>query len=431
MANSLDGLERYLIITSDTHAGAGPSGFGPYIERKWQSDYEDWVKQAEAMAKVMRQAMGERSIGVDGDPEIFDYRNHDSARRLEETDADGVVAEVLFPNTPLPFSPRMMTEFGEAGTGRDHQREWAGVRAYNRWLADFCSQAPGRRAGLAQIFLPLVEESVREIHWARENGLSGVLLPGVPPNSDVDPLYSPAYEPIYAACAELGMPLAHHSGSASPPMDPRIPQSLPIWMLEVTWFTRRAFWHLAFSGVLERNPNLKLVFTEASVDWVPGMLNELDNFFNQMVNNEHCSEYKFGGPLVRALSLKPSEYFARHCYLGASFLRPRDWQNRQQIGADRIMWGSDYPHIEGTYPYTREALRLTFGESDPGEVQQALALTAAEVYGFDLEKLAPLAARFGPTKAEIAQPLKLADVPERARKSVCFLPENQVPPVAA
>ena len=78
---------------------------------------------------------------------------------------------------------------------------------------------------------------------------------------------------------------------------------------------------------------------------------------------------------------------------------------RNQIGIDRFMWGSDYPHQEGTYPYTREHLRQLFHDTDPVELQQLLASNAAKLFGFDLDALAPIAAKVGPTHAEIAQPL--------------------------
>jgi hypothetical protein len=100
---------------------------------------------------------------------------------------------------------------------------------------------------------------------------------------------------------------------------------------------------------------------------------------------------------------------------------------RHQIGVDRIMWGTDYPHVEGSYPYTRELLRLTFAGVDPDEIQQMLALNAAKLYGFDLEQLAPLAARVGPTRAEIAEPLAHEDVPAPALKCPGFAPERQRP----
>ncbi len=177
MANPLADLDRYLLITADTHAGSSPEGYGPYLEARWQDDFQTWLAHSEQMARIIRQVMGNRSIGVDGDPDEVGDRNWDSARRLRETEADGVVAEVIFPNTSPPFAPAMMSEFGEAEIGKDYDKRWAGIQAHNRWLADFCAEAPGRRAGLVQIFLPFVEESIREIRWAKEHGLTGGVLP--------------------------------------------------------------------------------------------------------------------------------------------------------------------------------------------------------------------------------------------------------------
>ena len=92
MATPLDGLDRYLLITSDSHAGPSPEGYEPYLEKRWHADFQDWLKQSAEVAKMMRQVMGDRSIGVDGDPDIVGDRNWDNARRTRETEADGVVA---------------------------------------------------------------------------------------------------------------------------------------------------------------------------------------------------------------------------------------------------------------------------------------------------------------------------------------------------
>jgi predicted TIM-barrel fold metal-dependent hydrolase len=427
MPKALDDLDRYVLITADSHAGPSPEGYGQYLEQKWQADFKDWLVESENFAKAMRQVMGDRSIGVDGDPDVDGDRNWDTARRVRETEADGVVAEVIFPNTSPPFAPSMMSEFGEPGMGDDYARRWAGIQAHNRWLADFGKELPGRRAGLAQIFLPLVEESVQEIRWAKENGLSGgVLLPGAPPGSNIEPLYSASYEPIYAVCEELEMPLTHHSGGATPDFGLHLPQSLAMYMLEVTWWSHRALWHLMFSGVFERYPNLQFVLTETGAAWAPGVLEHLDMFYTRMKDNDQCSEHIFGGPTVATMSLRPSEYFARQCHIGASFLPPKECESRYKIGVDRIMWGTDYPHVEGSHPYTREHLRLTFAGVDPAEIERMVTLNAAKLYGFDLEMLAKVAARVGPTKAEIAVPLALKDIPHPALKCPAFGPERQV-----
>ncbi len=100
---------------------------------------------------------------------------------------------------------------------------------------------------------------------------------------------------------------------------------------------------------------------------------------------------------------------------------------RDQVGVDKIMWGSDYPHVEGSHPFTREHLRHSFAGVDPDEIQRIVALNAAELYGFDLEKLASIAARVGPTRAEIAKPLDLNELPVEAQKCPAFSPVNLVP----
>jgi hypothetical protein len=124
--------------------------------------------------------------------------------------------------------------------------------------------------------------------------------------------------------------------------------------------------------------------------------------------------------VVSTLSLRPSEYWARQCHVGASFIRPAEVTMRTAVGVDRIMWGSDYPHKEASFPYSHEALRLSFAGVDPAEVQAMVGRNAAELYGFDLDALAPVAARVGPAIDEVATPLPASEVPEDARRCPAF-----------
>jgi predicted TIM-barrel fold metal-dependent hydrolase len=103
--------------------------------------------------------------------------------------------------------------------------------------------------------------------------------------------------------------------------------------------------------------------------------------------------------------MSPSEYFARNCYVGVSFPSPTESKAMRTVGVDRVMWGSDYPHDESTYPNTTEGLRLAFADWEPTEVRQVTSENAAGVYGFDLDALAPVAATVGPTVDEVAVPL--------------------------
>ncbi len=113
---------------------------------------------------------------------------------------------------------------------------------------------------------------------------------------------------------------------------------------------------------------------------------------------------RFDGETVPPRSA--TEYFHQNCYVGASQPTPADIQAALDVvGVDRFMWGSDYPHEEGTHPFTKETLRQTMSGLDQPTVQRMLAGTAAELYGFDLDKLRPLADKYGPTVAELSQPL--------------------------
>ena len=136
------------------------------------------------------------------------YRNWDSARRLAETESDGIAAEVLFPNTVPPF----FTEGNLVAlppTAEDYERRWAGVQAHNRWLADFCATTPGRRAGIVQVFANDMADAVAEVRWAAEtfDPFGGILLPSIPPNSE---LPSAVGGPLRAALAGVCRPRRAH-----------------------------------------------------------------------------------------------------------------------------------------------------------------------------------------------------------------------------
>ena len=191
------------------------------------------------------------------------------------------------------------------------------------------------------------------------------------------------YEPIWQACEEAGLPVNHHSGSAVPNLGDQ-PMDQVTFMLEVTWWAHRALWHLLFGGAMERHPDLQFVFTEQGTGWIPETLGTLDYFFHRMGTAVGSQEHEWGGPVVERLSLRPSEYWARQCHVGSSFMRPAEAVLRHAVGVDRIMWGSDYPHKESSFPFSREALRLTFAKVDPVEVQAMVGGNAARVYGFDL-----------------------------------------------
>jgi predicted TIM-barrel fold metal-dependent hydrolase len=388
--------ERYTVISADCHAGADLLDYKPYLEARYHEDFDAW---AAAYVNPYADLLADTAD-----------RNWNSARRLAELAADGIVAEVVFPNTVPPFFPSASL-MAPAPSPQEYEQRWAGLRAHNRWLADFCADAPGRRAGVAQILLNDPAEAVREVHRTKEAGLTGgILLPGTPPGSGIPELYSQVYDPLWAVCEELDVPVNHHGGSASPPLGDE-PAARAVFMVETTWFSHRALWHLIFGGAFRRHPGLKLVLTEQGSGWIPGVVEMLDYYHGRLVaaaSRASTAESKFGAGLAASMGASPGEVWRDNCFVGASFMRPHEVPLRDRIGLDKIMWGSDYPHDEGTAPYSREGLRIAYAGLPPDEIAAMVGGNAARVYDFDLAVLDRIAATAGPTVDEIAEPLKEA-----------------------
>ena len=175
--------------------------------------------------------------------------------------------------------------------------------------------------------------------------------------------------------------------------------------METSFFANRAMWHLVLSGVFDRFPRLRLVMTEQGSAWVPGTLRRMDALWENM-GRGRIGELDVPDGAVTMRS--PSDYFRDNIWLGASFPTAADAASFHEIGIDKVMWGSDYPHHEGTYPNTRESLRSAFAGWPEGDLRQVLAGNAADVYGFDLVALATLADAFGPSVVEVATPVGTA-----------------------
>ena len=374
--------ERYLLLSADCHAGASLDAYREYLDPEWREEYDAWRGR---YSNPFRDLQGGGRT-----------RNWDGERRQHELEADGVVGEVLFPNTVPPFFPTGAV-IARPPTAETYPRRLAGIRAHNRWLVDFCADAPGRRAGVAQLFVNDVDDAVAEARWAREHGLASVLLPGNPDDTDLPPYYDAVYDPLWSACEDLELPITHHSGQGSPDYG-RSAAAGVMWIVETTWFSHRPLWHLIMGGVFARHPRLRFALTESGCAWIPDTLRMLDGFHAQMASGR-IGELKYTEE--ERLTLTPSEYFAQNCYVGVSFPSPHEARAMRTVGLDRVMWGSDYPHHEGTYPHTTAGLRRAFADWDPADVRRVTSENVAALYGFDLDALAPVGARVGPRVDEV------------------------------
>lgn len=383
--------QRVVMISADCHAGPRPEQARTYVDPEFRDAFDEWLADDESRARRQSDHTGQ---AIYGDEALEDFTAldavseggldgaWDSARRLAELEADGIAAEVIYPGggglTISPFDAGLMTYQYE----QDPKIWAAGCRAYNRWLADFCNEAPGRRAGVALVTVDDLDATVREVDTLRDRGLfGGVLLPS---GTGTNPLYNDSrYEPLWAACATNGLPIHTHTGWT--PNYGDFPGSLGIFITEITWFAHRAFWLLAWSGAFERHAGLRLVMTEQGTTWIPDTLAQMN----------HAYDMPMFRHLRRQLPLSPSQYFARQCSV-SSFVGPEEAAARYDIGVSNLMWGSDYPHIEGTWPHTEAKLKEGFGDVPRVEVERMVGANAIEVYGFDRSALTDVASRIGP-----------------------------------
>lgn len=389
-------MDRHLVISSDCHAGLPPEKYRDYVDPQYRETFDVALPiQMEATREAAKRFL------VDEINEEWRKGNEaglsgawDHDERNKVLDADGIAGEVIYPDGITEMN---MPPFG-AGISLPvddivPELQWAGARAHNRWLAELCQMAPERRAGMA--IVPLlwdVDEAVKELRWAKQNGLRGCMLPVLwGKNDGYD---HPKYDPFWAECQALEMVASFHSGPA--PMDdyyPDNPGMVGIYISEVCWFLARPLTFMIWSGVFERFPGLRVMFTEGTAVWVPEYLRLLDFRYADTPYSAKLGDY------TSHMSLKPSEYFARNITIGASCMPRRESEMRHEIGVKNLAWGSDYPHPEGAWPHTRAQMTETFMDVPEDELALMLGGNLVEVLGFDVEKLAPIVARVGPEKS--------------------------------
>jgi predicted TIM-barrel fold metal-dependent hydrolase len=241
-----------------------------------------------------------------------------------------------------------------------------------------------------------VDTAIAEIRRAHAEGLVGGII--IPPQwTGYESYTSYAYDPVWAVCQDLDLPVHCHSGPAPREDYGQAQGWMSVYGYETIFFTARPLWFMLLTGVFERFPRLRMAVTEAGSYWAADMLWRMD----MMATREHGMR-KLVDPRG-TLTMLPSEYFDRNCAIGSSNTRRRELGRRYEIGVGNIMWGNDFPHPEGTWPYTRAFLKDRFWDIPIEETARILGGNQAEFYGFDLDKLQPIADRIGPTPEDFCQ----------------------------
>ena len=285
----------------------------------------------------------------------------DPVARLADMDSEGIDTAVLYPTIGLGF-------WGIP----DPAASVAVARSYNDWLAGYCAAAPDRLYGAAMVPFQDPAAAVVELRRAREE--LGFVAAFVRPNPCLGrTIADKANEPFWEAAEELGVAVGVHEGlqMAVPPLGiERQPMNaLVLHAISHTLEQMMACAQLIGTGVLERHPGLRVVFLEAGGGWAPYWLARLDH---------QVPSYGGFAPDVRML---PSEYFARQCWISFEIDEETLPALVPFIGADRVVWGSDYPHADSTFPGALDELRATIAPLDTETQRKILGSNAAELYG--------------------------------------------------
>jgi predicted TIM-barrel fold metal-dependent hydrolase len=214
-------------------------------------------------------------------------------------------------------------------------------------------------------------EAVHELRRAHEE--LGFVAAFVRPNPCLGrSIVDDKYEPFWAAAEELGMAVGVHEGfqPAVPPLgwDRRPSNFLVMHAVSHTFEQMFACAQLIAEGVLDRHPGLRVVFLEAGGGWVPYWLARLDH---------QVDSYAGYAPRMH---LTPSEYFARQCWVSFEIDEATLAALVPFVGADRIVWGSDYPHADSTFPGALDELRATIASLDAAQQERILCANAAALY---------------------------------------------------
>ena len=377
------GLARQAAISSDSHIIEPPDLWTSRIERRFRDraprvvriDGSDWWvfdgarigsvsgrrKRSGSLALspqtlASRGAVLTHSTFDDVDPAAYTPSLYLEANRI-----DGVVGAVIRPTQGITNYCIAEPEiFG------------AICRAYNDWIADFCSEDRAALKGIAMLNNYDPDDAVREIERARGLGLVGGMI-ACYPGADLN-YGHPCYEKLWEAAAASNFPLSlhvltNHNGPYGVNFT-KVNYSLRV---NADYWVRMSLADMIFAGVFERHPGLVVESSEHEGGWVPYFLWQMDWTWSQRIRKRMQAS---------ATPEAPSHYFRRNVYVSIIYDRLAV-EARRQIGVDRLMWGSDFPHEQSTQPNSMAFLAGLLADVPSAEAQAIVFENAASLFGFD------------------------------------------------
>lgn len=361
---------KYFIVSADSHANEPADLWATRIDVK----YRERVPRVIVDAGGVKWRVSEghrpdrlRTDDLQGEDRLRQLAGADPEQRLRDMDRDGIDAEVIFPNKGLSMWATPDGAFAMAQ-----------CRVYNEWAWETFAKYNHRMSPAAAIATADLEGSIAEVQRVAGLGFRALTLPCKPVwgAHDVDhPNYNlPVFDLLWAAIQDAGLPVTFHVSTGRDPRAARGNGGAVInYVSHSLSPTIEPVANLCASGVLSRFPRLRFATIEAGIGWVAWLLDAMDEAYKK--------HHFWVRPKLTKL---PSEYFREHGF--ASFQEDPAGLALAEARRldDNFMWGNDYPHHEGTWPHSAEAIERTMGGLSDGARAKVLGLNAARLFGFEV-----------------------------------------------
>jgi predicted TIM-barrel fold metal-dependent hydrolase len=286
--------------------------------------------------------------------------------RLKIMREDGIAAECVFPTIGLYMWDIQDAELGEAC-----------CEVYNDWVYDAIASKSKRHNCAALIPTWNIDHAVKEVRRISAMGLGAAMLPlnGFP----MDYNRIDFWDPLWTAIEEEGLPVVGHQGTGHDMIFYRGPGAGIANLVATQSMAPRNAALLTTSGTLERHPDLHFVYVECNTGWISGLMDTLDFYYDAFL--------EYPGFVKPELKEKPSHYIANQIHSTFQW-DPTGLNNIERTGVAPLMWGSDYPHSEGTYPHSRKIVDELSKDLTDDQARAMFGGTAAKLFKFDSELVA-------------------------------------------
>ena len=366
------------IISADGHVCEPANCYVDYIDPKYRDDAPRIVRQDDGTDAFVIPGMRKPvKLGfIDG----AGYTPTERAERARTLTMEGVREAAYVGHERIPFMDRdgIAAELIYASVGmgicmhRDAEYKNACMWAYNRWLADMCADAPDRVYGMAQTAVLDIDSAIADFQLAKDMGMVGMMMPGDPvhPEGEQRDYDHPDYDALWECASDLQLPIAFHILTSRAGSLYAETRGHPLNnFLGIIRAIQDVVGLMTLGGVFERHPGLKLVVAESDAGWLPHYMYRMD----------HAARINAEGGILKGLTKLPSDYIRSNVY--ATFQDDETaYHTLHQFPVEHLLWASDFPHTDSTWPKSRELIGEQAAHLDEAQHQAIFRDNTARLF---------------------------------------------------